>query len=331
MSSRSASPDRLSEEDKALEVQKLFTEIQALAARKEFTRAEELRERLIDLNPMALRQIIDSAEIIEKEKAEGIESEHLELWDALYQTLDEEEKNCLYYSLKRLNIPAKQKILTQGKLNDRLYFIESGEVVIYKPKGDKNVVVAKLGCGDLLGEYTFTTISLCSASVISQTEVQMRCLESTATDDWEEKHPGLYHKLITFCQKKGHMDDIARIQKEQKRKFRRHKIQGKVTANLLRADGTVSDAHFNGSITDISRDGTCFGIHCSKRKTARAVLARNLVLSVCVNQGTEELNFSVTGKVVRVSFHLRNDYSIHMHFNELLPDELMTKLAAEDS
>ncbi len=330
MSSHPASPNQLSAEDKTQEVQRLFNEIQSLAEKKDFSRAEELRERLIEFDPMALRQIIDSAEIIEKEKAEGIDHTHLELWDSLYQTLNEEEKNGLYYCLTKLTVPAKQKILTQGKPNDRLYFIESGEVVIYKPQGEKNVVVAKLGSGDLLGEYTFTTISLCSASVLSQTEVQMRCLESTATDDWEEKQPGLYHKLVTFCQDKGHMNDIARIQKEQKRKFRRHKIEGKVTANLLKTDGTVSDAHFNGSISDISRDGTCFGIHCSKRKTARAILARNLVLAVTVTLGKEELNFTATGKVVRVSFHLRNDYSIHMHFNELLPQGIMAKLAVED-
>lgn len=331
MSSRSSSPDQFSAEDKAREVQRLFKEIQALAAVKDFTGAEELRDKLIEFDPMALRQIIDSADIIEKEKAAGIDRGHLALWNSLYQTLNEEEKNCLYYSMSKLVVPPKRKILTQGTFNDRLFLIESGDVVIYKPKGDKNVVVAKLGSGDLLGEYTFTTISLCSASVINQTEVQMRCLESSATDDWEEKQPGLFHKLVKFCQKNGHLNDIARIRKQEKWKFPRHAVQGRVTANLLAKDGTVSDAHFNGSIADISRDGTCFEINCSKKKTARALLARDLVLSFSVNQGEKRLKFSAVGTVVRVSFHLHNDYSIHMRFKNLLQEELITKLAAEDS
>ncbi|NOQ45459.1 MAG: hypothetical protein GQ559_02100, partial [Desulfobulbaceae bacterium] len=121
------------------------------------------------------------------------------------------------------------------------------------------------------------------------------------------------------------------IRKQEKWKFPRHAVQGRVTANLLAKDGTVSDAHFNGSIADISRDGTCFEINCSKKKTARALLTRDLVLSFSVNQGEKGLKFSAVGTVVRVSFHLHNDYSIHMRFKKLLHEELITKLAAEDS
>ncbi len=329
MSALATSSDQCSAEDQALEVQKLFNQIKILAANKDFLQAEALREKLIELHPMSLREIIDSAEIIEKEKGEGIDQDHLALWDKLYSTLNEEEKSCFYYSLRKFIIPPKRKILSKGAFNNRLYFIEKGEVVIYKTKGDKNVVVAKLGRGSLLGEYTFSTITLCSASVISSEEVHVRCLKGSETDDWEEKHPGLLHKIITFCESNGHLDDIERARKQAKWKYPRHSVVGRVKASLLAKDGSVNNAHFNGSVTEIARDGTCFEINCSKKKTARALLAKNLSLSYTFGKDEQqEFMFTVTGKVVRVSFNLHNDYSVHIRFHKILNEELIDNIAA---
>jgi hypothetical protein len=227
--------------------------------------------------------------------------------------------------LKKVVVPPRKVILAQGGFNTRLFFIDSGEVTIYLPKGDKHTVLAQLGRGDILGEYTFTTISLCSATAVSHTEVQMMYLESIAADGWENKQPGLYDKLVDFCIRYGRVDEIIRRKKLEKRASVRYSVEGRVVATLLTKDGKKTENYFRGVLSDISASGTSFLIKCSKRTTARALLARHLLLSFTFERGDEKVTFSAVGKVVGVSFHLYNDYSVHVHFIKQLPEEQIQK------
>jgi CRP-like cAMP-binding protein len=317
-------------QDQSQEIKILFSEIKTLAKVKDFVGAEKVRDSLIKIAPMALQEIIESAEIIEKEKSVGIDPEHLALWDDLYKDLSEEEKNCIFYSMGKIVVPAKKKILSKGKSNDRLFFIEDGKIAVYKAKGDKNILVAQLGRGNLLGEYTFTTISLCSASALTQSEVTMYHLKSSATDDWEEKHPGLLEKLTKFCDRKGNLDDIARRRKKEQWKYPRHKIKGIVTANLLTKEGQKTENFHHGDLIDVSRDGTSFGVEIQNKKTARALLTEHLDLSFTCNRGDEKITFSAVGKVVRVSFQLYSSYLVHIHFDTLLEENLIEKITGKE-
>ena len=318
-------------QDSSEEAQKLFNEIKILAEAKDFVGAEKLRNTLIEVAPMALQEIIDSAEIIEKEKSFGIDPKHLALWDDLYKELSEEEKNCLFYSMKKIVVPEKKKILAKGKFNDKLFFIEDGKIAVYKTKGDKNILVAQLCRGNLLGEYTFTTISLCSASALTQSEVTMYYLKSSATDDWEEKHPDLLQKLTKFCDKKGNIDEIARRRKQEKWKYPRFSAQGNVTANLLTEEDEKTDKFFHGDIVDISRDGASFGIIIHNKKQARDLLMRRLHLSfACELANNEGIKFDTTGIVVRVSFHHYSSYIIHLRFDMLIDENIVEKCAVNE-
>ncbi len=320
-------PNQPTKEDKALIVKGLFAEIQTLAKARDFKHAEELREKLIEVDPMALGEIIKASTIIEEEMAAGIDRDHLVTWTNLYDTLSDEERNCLYYSMKKHVVPPKKMLLTHGALNNRLFLIDRGQVTIFFPKEGRNVVLAQLGRGDILGEYTFSTISLCSASAITLTEVQLMVLDGSAADGWEDKYPGLYGKLIDFCLKSGRVDEILRNKKLEKRRYERYAAEGKVTATLLTREGKKSEVVFHGGLSDISVAGTCFGMRCSKKTTARALLARYVLLSIAGKRegGGDSPAISVIGRVVRVSFHLYEDYSLHVQFNSLLTEDQVKK------
>ena len=303
-----------SDDDKVLIVKKLFSEIQSAVTRGDIVCAEELRASLLTAAPMALGEIIKSAELIENLKTEKIDKDHLAIWDKLYGSLSPEEKNCLYYSLKKVTIPPGKVILAQGAFNTRLFFIDNGQITISLPKGDSRIVLAQLGRGDILGEYTFTTISLCSATAVSNTEVQLMYLDSALADGWEDNQPGLYEKIIDFCIQYGRVDDIIKRKKLEKRVSIRYSIEGRIIATLLSREGKKTESYFRGSLSDISTKGACFSIKCSKRTTARALLARHLLLTFSFERGTEKVTFSAVGKVVAVSFHLYSDYSVHIRF-----------------
>lgn len=313
--------------DKSQIVKQLFAEIQVSVQAKDFKLADALRDKLIETDPMALSEIIKASEAIEAAKTAGIDRDHLAIWDNLYEGLSEEESNCLFYSMKKYLLPPKKMILAHGALNNRLFLIDRGQVTIFFPKEGRNIVLAQLGRGDILGEYTFSTISLCSASAITHSEVQLRCLESSAADGWEDRYPGLYQKLIDFCLKKGRVDEIVRNKNLEKRSHTRYPAEGRVRAVVLTREGRKSEVVFQGGLSDISVAGACFTIRCTKKATARALLARHLLLSISCDRGGEPIVLSEIGRVVRVSFHLYDDYSVHLQFNEQLTEDQCKKFA----
>ncbi|MEE4242004.1 MAG: cyclic nucleotide-binding domain-containing protein [Desulfopila sp.] len=306
------------DEDKASRVKRIFSEIEAAAKSRDFQRADALRERLLETDATALSEIIKSAEIIEKEKAAGIDPEHLATWDSLYSKLSQEEKNGLFYAMKRVVVPPKKIILSHGAYNARLFFIDEGKVTIIFPRKGKNTVLAQMGKGNLLGEYSFTSISLCSATAVSHTEVVLYYLDNAATDNWHDDYPGLYQKIIDFCIKHGSLEDISRWKSLEKRNKPRHLVTGPVKGYLLNKEGNRTDTYFRGTLSDISLEGCAFEIKLSKKATARALLARHLLLHFVFEGGEEPLDFEMTGKIVKLSFYMHNDYCVHISFTKPL-------------
>ncbi len=321
MPSPSGERDTPEGKDTGLDVKEVLVEIGKLAQERKFPQAEALREKLIETDPTALTEIIRSAEIIEKEKTAGLDRDHLVIWDNLYRELNEEETNCLFYSLKKIVVPAKKRILAHGGYNTRLYFIEKGTVTVFTRRDGENKVVAQLGRGDMMGEYTFTTISLCSASVVSNSEVELRYLESSATDGWHLAHPGLYEKLTRFCVAYGQINAIESRQKQEAEEANHFSVDGIVTAHLLTKDGKKSTTYFRGGLTEIYTEGCCFEIKSSKRETARALLAKRLLLVLACNRSEKAPTLSITGKVKRVTFQLHNDYSVYVTFQKPIAEE----------
>jgi CRP-like cAMP-binding protein len=306
--------------------EEILAEIETAIGQGNITQAEELRKALLATYPMALVEVIKSAELIENEKLARIDKDHLATWDTLYASLSNEEKNNLYYNLIQVVIPPGKVILAQGGFNTRLFFIDSGKVLIYLPRGDKQTVIAELGKGDILGEYTFTIISLCSATAVSNSEVHLRYLASAAADSWELDSPGLYSKLIDFCIRKGRVDEIIRRKRLEKRTNERYPVAGQAAATLLTQDGKKTETNFRGALTDLSVTGACFMVKISKKSTARALLARHIVLSFSFSGEDSGLNFSAVGKITGVSFHLYNDYSIHVRFVKQLQNEQVQRI-----
>lgn len=294
----------------------LCSNIEKAARGRDFLRAESLRKKLLEEAPMALTEIIKTAEIIDEEKTAAIDKEHLTIWEELYSTLTMEEQNCLFYSLKRVELPPKKIILSHGAYNTRLFFIDSGKITIIFPKKGKNTVLAQLGRGNLLGEYSFTSISLCSATAVSHTDVVLYVLENERTDYWQEEHPGLYQKVIDFCLKHGSLEDIARWKSLEKRDKPRFPVSGPVKGVLLTKEGQKTDTAFRGELADISREGCAFEIKLSKKNTARALLARHVHLSFSFERRDESINFGRVGKIVKVTFYMHNDYCLHIKFTK---------------
>ena len=67
-------------------VKALYDAIVSAAKNKNFSRAEELRELLSEVDAMALTEIVKAGEIIEQEKNRSIDFSHRQIWSALTRT-----------------------------------------------------------------------------------------------------------------------------------------------------------------------------------------------------------------------------------------------------
>ncbi|MFW2365077.1 MAG: Crp/Fnr family transcriptional regulator [Desulforhopalus sp.] len=328
MSSNSDTSDGLAPKNNEQIVKELFYKIKVSAEAGDFEVAERLRDELIDTNPMAIGEAIKSAELIEKEMSAAINKDHLAIFSDLYELLALEERNCLFHSLKKYEIPEKKILLKYGSLNHRLFFIEKGRVNIGVPgESGKPRVIAQLGQGHILGEYSFATIALCSATAITKTDVQLRCLENKNTEKWEKKHPGLLNKILEYCHKHGSLDQIEARKEREEHIYQRHQVNGHVKAFLLDGNLKKTDITFNGELEEISRSGTSFSIRCNKKATVKQLLTRTFLLDFTCGKKGNELRFQHKGKVVHVSPLLYNDYVLHIGFHTTLAESLDMKLA----
>ncbi|MBW2659947.1 MAG: Crp/Fnr family transcriptional regulator [Deltaproteobacteria bacterium] len=190
----------------------------------------------------------------------------------------------------------------------------------------KKRVVAQLGKGQLLGEYTFTSISLCSAMAVTHTEVTLYYLEYSAIKTWEDKAPGLYEKLESFCLKYGHIKDISQRKKLFLESKPRSPASGRVVGYFLNKEGRKTEDFLRGELQDISRDGCCVGIKLSNKAMAKALLTRQLIMTFFAPGSGEQAAFQAAGKIVKISFHIHNDYSIHLKFAESLAADQLNRV-----
>ncbi len=300
--------DTISSDDLAAAIQKA-----ALAGN--FREAETLREQLIKNDQMNLKLIVSTGEIIEQQKTKLLDRDHLAVWDNLYEDLTEEEANGLFYSMEPALIETNKLLQVQGKISNRLFFIDSGKVVLFYRQEGKNIVVAQLGRGDFVGESSFFEISLCPLSAATQAKTKLYSLTRRTAEEWQKEHPGLYEKIADFCRKMGKSAEAIASSELDRRSAKRYPISGVAAAVVLQKDGSPGANRFKGALSDISRSGLCFEIKCSRQESARALLAAEVDLSLAVD-GHEQTPWHLKGQITKVSFHLHNDYSAHVKFIE---------------
>ena len=327
MSSQQGPSDQSAEKNISDKVKVLSGGIKLAIEAEDFEGAEKLRNKLIETAPMAINDAIKTAEMIEKGMSAAIDKDHLAIWPELYEQLTIEERNCLFHSMKKYILPEKKVLLKYGSLNNRLFFIEKGRVTIGLPQqGNKLKILAQLGRGDILGEYTFATIALCSATAITKTEMQLRCLEGLKVESWEERHPGLQSKILEYCQKFGKIDRILERKERGHHTHPRHPVQGRAKAILLDKSGNKTKVSFNGELEEISRSGASFSIKCNTKTIVKQLLSRSFSIAFTFSHKGKEISFATIGRVVRVSSRLYNDYLLHVGFYATLPAEFDAKL-----
>lgn len=327
--------NKLIEQEETEPAVKLIYEIVVgWAQAKDFSKANAWRDRLIKIDPMALGEIVDSAEIIEAEKADAIDDNHKTTWEKLYDSLTQEEANSFYLKLKQLEFPPGKVLIQQGKLNENLFFIDHGRLKIIFRKASKELFLKELDTGDTVGQETFFHLSSCTTSVVTVSPVKIRLLKKPALKEIETEFPGFTKKLQDYCSLLDvkNTETILKNKALERRELKRHKLAGKITSQIIDKNGSPLGSAFHGWLVDISVGGAAFSIQCSNPDVGRTLLGRLSTLTIRIDKGPQ---IKVEGLIVGAKFDLFYTYMIHLRFskpfNELKLKNLVATYPASSS
>jgi CRP-like cAMP-binding protein len=322
---------RIAETNKAAAVADLFRRIIAHAKAKDFAAAESLREELMDIDPMALNEIITSAEIIEQEKKESMAQGHLTVWADLYRAISKEEGNALYYAMKEASYFNDQPLFTQGDRNSNLYFVNQGQLKMLCSHDGRETLVKTLNPGDILGIDTFFSDSFCTTTVSPFSMAKVNYLEKKVLQAWKEKFPALETKLNRYCLKYEKTQDVLKKKGLDRRVQRRFRIEGKASLQILGASGASVGKPFRGIVSDISASGLACIVKLTKKEIGQLLLGRSMELKLSLAVKGTNRAIGQVGTVVAVSAPPFDDYYLHVKFHQMLDGGLVRELATTHS
>ena len=299
------------------------------ADNNDFAKADSLRQTLIQTNSMALTEIISSGEILEEKKAKAIDPNHKSNWRTLYKEFSTEEATEFYFNLKTINIKPGKVIIQQGKLNDKLFFINKGILKATCKSKTREAFLKEIFAGEVCGLSTFFFISIATTSVIADTRVNISYITQKVLSKITEKLSGFDSKLHELCKKliKINSVDIIKQQSIERRKHQRMPVKGRVAVHLMGADGKPSEEPFYGILSDLSIGGACFKIKSSTRESARSLLGRKAMIKLIPKNGESKPTETKKGWVVSLEDHLFNDYSISFRFHAPLSRKVLHLLS----
>ena len=289
-----------------------------------FAQAERLREWLIEIDPMALGDIVKSAEIIEEEKKAAVDRGHIEVWKNLYRILTPEEYSTLYHCLEHKHFGDNEIIVNQGTHQTALFFINSGKVKVFFRDGDNDIEVKTMAGGDILGAGVFFDASVWTVSAASVGEADISILTLKDLLRWHEEYPSLKAKLNEFCHKFEDIDRFFRLSGRDRRKDRRISVSGRVSISFLDRLGNSTGQQAKGELVDISAGGISFFLRLSRKELSRSLIGTSVRI-VLPGREAGEAAASCQGVILAVKSYrpLDNDYSVHVKFDEPISYELM--------
>lgn len=304
----------LKENKKEQAVEVLFDLIGRYAQAQNFAKAESLREKLFEVDSMALDEIVKSADIIENAKLSAMDQAHTETWSHLYKNLTKEESIALYYGMQTAVYEPEQIIFRQGEMNTNLYLINAGNVKLFYHKDKHAILLNTLGPGDIFGEDTFFTNSTCTTSVMAHSKAKLNIIEKSVLQKWQAEEPNLANKLQDYCAGLEPVKDLLKKKELERRAYPRYEISGSASIQILDKQGSKV---FKGDLEDISASGVSFIMNTSPT-AAETLLGSRLNVKFTLHGAFPEINIDQDGRVVGVHGQLFNEYYINVRWEELL-------------
>lgn len=306
--------------------QQLYDLVVSCARKKDFANAERLRDRIYEIDPMALMEIIQSGEIIDHEKSDSISDDDLEIWARLRRSLTNDEFNALYYAMEERTFKSEQNIVSQGMANDELFFISMGSVRVSYFGGEKELFLKNLESGEIAGENFFNA-SVWTVSLTALQLTRIMVLKRTVLAQVEERHPGIESKLRDYYERTSDLNKMIKAKGMERRAHKRFKLERRIQLQVVDKKDRILSS-FRGETSDVSRGGFSFVVRITKKENSRLLLGRTIRAGIPVPGLPDKL---LRGTVIGVQAFDRilSDYSVHVKFLKELDDHNLKILLGE--
>jgi hypothetical protein len=308
-------------------VKMLYDAVVSAAKNKDFVQAEALLEQIYDIDAMALTEIVKSGEIIEQEKSKAINSSHKQIWSSLYKGLSREEANAFFFAMEEKQVDTDHTIIKQGQLPSGLLLINKGQAkTVWKDAGTE-VLLAKLGPGDVAGHDTFFDISVATTSLIALTPVHYSLLIREKTADWDHAAPSLLYRLKEYFRQVEKPCDWVSQRGIERRRHQRFRLEGDAKLQLLNSAGIAIGKPLKSFFSNISKGGVSVEILLPNQKTAVTLLGRSVRMVFSMGQGKRSVSYEMIGTINAVSDLWQNEFAVHVRFDIQLPASLMSEFS----
>jgi CRP-like cAMP-binding protein len=321
----------LRQKNKEAAIKLLFDLAVEHARLKDFVKAEALRNRIFEIDPFALSEIITSGQIIEEEKFQSIDRDHRNIWAKLYNSLTADEANALFYAMKRIKLEPNWVVYEQGWQDPNLYFVNEGLLKLIINQGGRECLVKTVKVGDVVGEDNFFTSSVCTTSLVTTSRTDLSYLDPECLGAWKKHFPVLESKLADFISRMETTNQLLQDKELDRRAAKRFGLRGKAVVQLLSAAKAPIGRPLEKELCDISLGGLSFLIRITRRETTRLLLGKNVLLSFVGASGKTANGLDQEGYIVAVRYHPLEDSSIHVKFVKPLTGNLIREIKWIDS
>jgi CRP-like cAMP-binding protein len=304
------------ESDKAFAL--LYKLAVASAKKKDFAASETFRDRLYEIDSMALSKIVEVNEIIEAEKDKAVTSNDRNLWSPLFEGLSAVQANDFFLCLKKEIIEGDTLILEQGSINDRLFLVDQGQVSVFYSDHEKELLIARLGSGDIFGEDTFFSVNVCTASVKTTARTYLRTIDKATFAKLQATHESVESKLKKVCHSQRSIYNRLRQKGIDRRSFKRINLPTKISFQLL--SGNVAPRPVKAELWDISKGGLSFYFQSKNPRAVQSIIGQNIGVRFELKFRGKMKPIALSGVVHGVQSHPLDEYSVHLKFNRQLND-----------
>lgn len=307
----------LQQNSKAEAITMILKAITVYARSRQFTVAEQLREWLIEIDSMAIGEIIGAAEIIEEEKKALITQEHLRVWKKLIAAISVEAFSALYHACTTRRYAHGESVLLQGDFSSTLFLVNRGKVQLHALCQDRNESLKVVGQGEIFGADTFFEASVSTVGARSL-DAEVLLLPLASFLKIKESHPALEARLLAFCrQLQVPRTHFSRSQKS-RRRHERKPAACRAALILLDDRGKDTATGARGDLLDVSMGGASLSLHSSQKKNADALLGNTVRIAIyCGLIKTPLTRISVV-RAVQGYDPIGNLYALHLEFEQEL-------------
>jgi CRP-like cAMP-binding protein len=305
--------------DKAVE---LLVKLALACARKgDIARSEGFRDRIYELDEMALMHIVKVNEAIEAQKDKLFTPDYRRQWAPIFEKLSAEEARAFFGALKTLDIESEHVVLEQGRPNDRLFLVNHGQLKVVYADQDKDLLVNTLGSRDIFGQETFFSINVSTVTVKTISPVHLSYMDRATLERLKGRGNLSEDNLKRACRTGLSLPERLRQKGLDRRSGKRIQLNLKISFQLLSSSRKAGMSRaITAELWDISTSGLSFYFGSKNRETVRSLIGHTIGVRFTVTIDGQPKTVAVTGIVHGVESHPLDEYSVHLklkrHFSD---------------